>query len=84
MTSNIAGNPGAREVGRSNPLRPIDGERACRVMFSIGTKVRFIEPFRPQAVAPGAVGVVVEIGFAMAHAQPAGDGRLQPLQLCKA
>jgi hypothetical protein len=30
-------------------------------MFSIGTKVRFIEPFRPQAVAPGAVGVVVEI-----------------------
>jgi hypothetical protein len=30
-------------------------------MFSIGTKVRFIEPFRPEAVAPGAVGVVVEI-----------------------
>jgi hypothetical protein len=30
-------------------------------MFSIGTKVRFIEPFRPQAVAPGDVGVVVEI-----------------------
>jgi hypothetical protein len=30
-------------------------------MFSIGTKVRFIEAFRPQAVAPGAVGVVVEI-----------------------
>jgi hypothetical protein len=30
-------------------------------MFSIGTKVRFIEPFRPDAVAPGGVGVVVEI-----------------------
>jgi hypothetical protein len=30
-------------------------------MFSIGTKVRFIEPFRPRAVAPGEVGVVVEI-----------------------
>jgi hypothetical protein len=32
-----------------------------QVMFSIGTKVRFIEPFRPEAVAPGAVGVVVGI-----------------------
>jgi hypothetical protein len=30
-------------------------------MFSIGTKVRFIEPFRPGVVEPGAVGVVVEI-----------------------
>jgi hypothetical protein len=30
-------------------------------MFSIGTKVRFIEPFRPATVAPGAVGVVVEL-----------------------
>jgi hypothetical protein len=30
-------------------------------MFSIGTKVRIVESFRPDAVAPGAVGVVVEI-----------------------
>ena len=30
-------------------------------MFSIGTKVRFIEPFRPEAVEPGSIGVVVEI-----------------------
>jgi hypothetical protein len=30
-------------------------------MYAIGAKVRFIEPFRPEAVTPGAVGVVVEI-----------------------
>jgi hypothetical protein len=30
-------------------------------MFSIGTKVRFIEPFRPKALEPGVVGVIVEI-----------------------
>jgi hypothetical protein len=30
-------------------------------MFSIGTKVRFIEPFRPKAVEPGVVGDIVEI-----------------------
>jgi hypothetical protein len=30
-------------------------------MFPIGTKVRFIETFRPEAVAPDAVGIVVEI-----------------------
>ena len=30
-------------------------------MYSIGAKVRFIEPFRPETVTPGAVGVVVEI-----------------------
>jgi hypothetical protein len=30
-------------------------------MYSIGKKVRFIEPLRPAAVAPGALGVVVEI-----------------------
>jgi hypothetical protein len=30
-------------------------------MYSIGANVRFIEPFRPKAVASGAVGVVVEI-----------------------
>jgi hypothetical protein len=30
-------------------------------MFSIGAKVRFIEQFRPEAVASGAIGVVVEI-----------------------
>jgi hypothetical protein len=30
-------------------------------MYSIGAKVRFIEPFRPEAVEPGAVGVVVEL-----------------------
>jgi hypothetical protein len=30
-------------------------------MFSIGTKVRFIEPFRPEALEPGVVGVIVEI-----------------------
>jgi hypothetical protein len=30
-------------------------------MFSIGTKVRFIETFRPEVVAPDAVGIVVEI-----------------------
>jgi hypothetical protein len=30
-------------------------------MFSIGTKVRFIEPFRPEAAEPGAAGIVVEI-----------------------
>jgi hypothetical protein len=30
-------------------------------MFSIGTRVRFIETFRPEVVAPDAVGMVVEI-----------------------
>ena len=30
-------------------------------MFPIGAKVRFIEQFRPEAVAPGAIGVIVEI-----------------------
>jgi uncharacterized membrane protein len=29
--------------------------------LEIGTKVRFVEPFRPESVAPGAVGVVVLI-----------------------
>jgi hypothetical protein len=37
-------------------LRPAD-----QVMFSIGTKVRFVEPFRPDTVAPGTVGIVVLI-----------------------
>jgi hypothetical protein len=32
-----------------------------QVMFSIGTKVRFVEPFRPDVVAPGTVGIVVLI-----------------------
>jgi hypothetical protein len=30
-------------------------------MYSIGAKVRFVEPFRPEAVTPGAVGRIVEI-----------------------
>jgi hypothetical protein len=30
-------------------------------MYSIGNRVRFVEPLRPTAVAPGSVGVVVEI-----------------------
>jgi uncharacterized membrane protein len=30
-------------------------------MFSIGTKVRFVEPFRPDVVASGTVGIVVLI-----------------------
>jgi hypothetical protein len=30
-------------------------------MFSIGTKVRFVEPFRPDAVPAGAIGIVVLI-----------------------
>jgi len=30
-------------------------------MFPIGTKVRFVEPFRPETVTPRAVGIVVEI-----------------------
>jgi hypothetical protein len=30
-------------------------------MLRIGTKVRFVEPFRPDVVAPGAVGIVVLI-----------------------
>jgi hypothetical protein len=30
-------------------------------MLPIGTRVRFVEPFRPRNVAPGAVGVVVLI-----------------------
>jgi hypothetical protein len=30
-------------------------------MHPIGAKVRFIEPFRPEAVTSGAVGIVVEI-----------------------
>lgn len=37
------------------------GPFLCEVMYSIGAKVRFIEPFRPEAVEPGAVGVVVEL-----------------------
>jgi hypothetical protein len=41
------------------PLRA--GPFLCEVMFSIGTKVRFIEPFRPEAVEPGVVGIIVEI-----------------------
>jgi hypothetical protein len=32
-----------------------------QVMFSIGTKVRFVEPFRPDVVASGTVGIVVLI-----------------------
>jgi hypothetical protein len=30
-------------------------------MLQIGTKVRFVEPFRPDAIAPSAVGIVVLI-----------------------
>jgi hypothetical protein len=30
-------------------------------MLQIGTKVCFVEPFRPDAVAPGTVGIVVLI-----------------------
>jgi uncharacterized membrane protein len=30
-------------------------------LLKIGTKVRFVEPFRPDPVAPGAIGVVVLI-----------------------
>ena len=32
-----------------------------RVMLPIGTKVRFVEPFRPKNVTPDAIGVVVLI-----------------------
>jgi hypothetical protein len=42
----------------------------CCVMFLIGTKVRFIEPFRPEAVAPGAIGAVVEIEPLAAISEP--------------
>jgi hypothetical protein len=28
-------------------------------MFSIGAKVRFVEPFRPDAVLPGAIVIIV-------------------------
>jgi hypothetical protein len=39
-------------------------------MYSIGAQVRFIEPFRPEAVASGAVGVVVEIEPLPAISEP--------------
>jgi hypothetical protein len=41
------------------PLRA--GPFLCEVMYPIGAKVRFIEPFRPEVVPPGTVGIVVEI-----------------------
>jgi hypothetical protein len=30
-------------------------------MLRIGTRARFVEPFRPDTIAPGAVGIVVLI-----------------------
>jgi hypothetical protein len=41
------------------------------LMYSIGAKVRFVEPFRPEAVAPGAVGRIEEI-----EPLPAASSRL--------
>jgi hypothetical protein len=55
---------GARHgLGLEVPLAARDVARRGRrsVMLRIGSRVRFVEPFRPDAIAPSAVGIVVLI-----------------------
>jgi hypothetical protein len=61
------------------PLRA--GPFLCEVMFSIGTKVRFIKPFRPEAVEPGVVGIIVEIEPLPAVIWASSKAQSQVLQL---
>jgi hypothetical protein len=57
------GNDNRHGLDRGLPLAALAVARqwACPGMLRIGTRVRFVEAFRPDTVAPGTVGIVVLI-----------------------
>jgi hypothetical protein len=84
----------------ADPGNPDSTAARMTDLLKIGTKVRFIEQFRPEGVPPGAVGVICvarsiwatsksqgqirRLHLAAAHARPVGGRGLTPLPLCAA